>query len=102
MISRLIEANPEEMRVYIEEAAGISKYKERRRETETRIRHTRDNLDRLNDLREEVEKQIKHLQRQKRQAERYKDLKQEERTLEAELLAIRLGDLQQQLEQQEQ
>jgi len=102
MISRLIEAKPEEMRVYIEEAAGISKYKERRRETENRIRHTRDNLDRLNDLREEVEKQIKHLQRQKRQAERYKELKQEERTLEAELLAIRLGDLQQHLEQQEQ
>ena len=102
MISRLIEAKPEEMRVYIEEAAGISKYKERRRETENRIRHTRDNLDRLNDLREEVEKQIKHLQRQKRQAERYKELKQEERTLEAELLAIRLTDLQRHLEQQEQ
>jgi chromosome segregation protein len=58
MISRLIEAKPEELRVYLEEAAGISKYKERRRETETRIRHTRENLDRLNDLREEVEKQI--------------------------------------------
>lgn len=94
MISRLIEAKPDEMRVYIEEAAGISKYKERRRETENRIRHTRDNLDRLNDLREEVEKQIKHLQRQKRQAERYKELKQEERTVEAELLAIRLNDMQ--------
>ncbi|MDH3977680.1 MAG: chromosome segregation protein SMC, partial [Gammaproteobacteria bacterium] len=93
MISRLIEAKPEEMRVYIEEAAGISKYKERRRETENRIRHTRDNLDRLNDLREEVEKQLKHLQRQKRQAERYKELKQEERTLEGELLAIRLTDM---------
>ncbi|MGI9342979.1 MAG: chromosome segregation protein SMC, partial [Gammaproteobacteria bacterium] len=102
MISRLIEAKPEEMRVYIEEAAGISKYKARRRETENRIRHTRDNLDRLNDLREEVEKQIKHLQRQKRQAERYKELKQEERTLEAELLAIRLGSLQQDQEGQEQ
>jgi len=93
MISRLIEAKPDEMRVYIEEAAGISKYKERRRETENRIRHTRDNLDRLSDLRDEVEKQIKHLQRQKRQAVRYKELKQEERTLEAELLAIRLADL---------
>ncbi|NND35558.1 MAG: chromosome segregation protein SMC [Gammaproteobacteria bacterium] len=102
MISRLIEAKPDEMRVYIEEAAGISKYKERRRETENRIRHTRDNLDRLNDLREEVEKQIKHLERQKRQAERYKELKHEERTLEAELLAIRLGDLQRELEGQEQ
>ena len=55
----------------------------------------RDNLDRLNDLRDEVEKQLKHLQRQKRQAERYRELKQEERTLEAELLAIRLTALRQ-------
>src|SRR5690606_5680716 len=52
MISQVIEAKPEELRVYLEEAAGISKYKERRRETENRIRHTRENLDRLNDLRE--------------------------------------------------
>ncbi len=100
MISRLIEAKPEEMRVFIEEAAGISKYKERRRETENRIRRTRDNLDRLNDLREEIEKQITHLQRQAKQAERYKELKQEERLLEAELLVIRLNDLQKELEQQ--
>ena len=94
MISRLIEAKPDEMRVYIEEAAGISKYKERRRETESRIRRTRDNLDRLHDLRDEVEKQIKHLQRQKRQAERYTELKQEERVLESELLAIQLTEMQ--------
>ena len=51
MISQLIEAKPEELRVYLEEAAGISKYKERRKETERRISHTRDNLDRLRDLR---------------------------------------------------
>src|SRR5690606_16402111 len=56
MISQIIEARPEDLRVYLEEAAGISKYKERRKETETRIRHTRENLDRLNDLREEVDK----------------------------------------------
>ncbi len=93
MVSRLIEAKPDDMRVYIEEAAGISKYKERRRETETRIRHTRDNLDRLNDLREEVDKQIKHLQRQARQAERYQELKQDERRLERELLAIRMSTM---------
>ena len=54
MISRLIEARPEDMRIYLEEAAGISKYKERRRETENRIRHTRENLERLTDLRDEV------------------------------------------------
>jgi chromosome segregation protein len=93
MISRLIEAKPEELRVYIEEAAGISKYKERRRETENRIRHTRDNLDRLDDLREEIDKQLSHLQRQSRAAERYKELKQEERRLRAELLALRWQEL---------
>ena len=58
MISQIIEARPEDLRVYLEEAAGISKYKERRKETETRIKHTRENLDRLTDLREEVDKQI--------------------------------------------
>jgi chromosome segregation protein len=93
MVSRLIEAKPEEIRVYIEEAAGISKYKERRRETENRIRHTRDNLDRLNDLREEVDKQIAKLQRQANTAERYKLLKQEEQRLRAELLALRWRSL---------
>ncbi|NND90456.1 MAG: chromosome segregation protein SMC [Granulosicoccus sp.] len=89
MISRLIEAKPEELRVYLEEAAGISKYKERRRETETRIRHTRDNLDRLDDLREEVDKQLTHLQRQASTAERYQALKAEERQKHGELLVLR-------------
>ena len=93
MISRLIEAKPEELRAHLEEAAGISKYKERRRETENRIRHTRDNLDRLNDLREEVENQLRHLQKQARAAERHKDLKAEQRQVEAELLAIDLQTL---------
>ncbi len=89
MISRLIDAKPEEMRVYLEEAAGISKYKERRRETENRIRHTRDNLDRLNDLREEVEKQLEKLQRQSRTAEKYKTLKIDEKKYRSELLGLR-------------
>ena len=62
MISQLIEARPEDLRIYIEEAAGISKYKERRRETERRISHTRDNLERLTDLREELERQLLHLE----------------------------------------
>jgi chromosome segregation protein len=88
-ISRIIEAKPEELRIFLEEAAGISKYKERRKETETRIRHTRDNLDRLNDLREELEKQINHLQRQAKAAERYKVLKEEERLISAQLQALR-------------
>ncbi|MGD8828006.1 MAG: chromosome segregation protein SMC, partial [Gammaproteobacteria bacterium] len=89
MISRLIEAKPEELRVFLEEAAGISKYKERRRETENRIRHTKENIERLNDLRDEIEKHLQHLQRQARTAERYKEFKNEERRLRAELLALR-------------
>lgn len=98
MVSRLVEAKPDEMRIYIEEAAGISKYKERRRETETRIQHTRDNLARLTDLREEITKQIEYLQRQAKVAERYKEHKARERRLEAELYAVRLADLDRNLE----
>ncbi len=90
MISRVIEARPEELRGFIEEAAGISKYKERRRETENRISHTKENLERLSDVREEVDKQLRHLQRQAATARRYQTLKQDERKLTAELLALRL------------
>jgi chromosome segregation protein len=93
MISRVIEARPDDLRAFLEEAAGISRYKERRRETESRIGHTRENLDRLNDLREEVEKQIRHLQRQAATARRYQSLKEEERKLQAELLALRMQSL---------
>ena len=89
MISRLIEAKPEEMRVFLEEAAGISKYKERRKETSNRIKHTRENLSRLQDVLEEVEKHIKHLDRQAKTAERYGRYKDEERRTTAELLALR-------------
>ena len=93
MISRVIEARPDDLRAFLEEAAGISRYKERRRETESRIAQTRENLDRLNDLREEVEKQIRHLQRQAATARRYQALKEEERKLQAELFALRLQGL---------
>jgi chromosome segregation protein len=93
MISRLIEAKPEELRVYIEEAAGISKYREKRRETENRMRHTRENLSRLNDIREELAKQLNHLQRQAKAAERYQGLKHGERQLKAELMALNYRDL---------
>ncbi len=89
MISRLIEAKPEELRVYIEEAAGISKYKERRKETESRIRRTQENLERLTDLREELDRQLQHLKRQSQAAERYKAYKQEERQKKAELTVLR-------------
>ncbi len=89
MISRVIEARPEDLRVFLEEAAGISRYKDRRRETETRIRHARDNLDRLNDVREELGRQLQHLQRQARAAEQYRELRASERRLRAELLTLR-------------
>ncbi|MGE0031071.1 MAG: chromosome segregation protein SMC [Steroidobacteraceae bacterium] len=93
MISRLIEARAEDMRAFVEEAAGISRYKDRRRETESRIAHTRENLERLNDLREEVDKQIRHLQRQAGIARRYQESKTRQRQLQAELLALRIRDL---------
>ncbi len=89
MISRLIEAKPDELRILLEEAAGISKYKERRRETETRLRHTQDNINRLNDIRDELGKRIESLRRQARQAEQYKELKQQERITRSQLLALR-------------
>lgn len=85
MISRLIESKPEELRVYLEEAAGISKYKERRRETENRIARTQENLERLSDIRDELGKQLAHLQRQAKAAERYKEYRQSERWLNAKL-----------------
>ena len=87
-ISRLIEAKPDELRTFIEEAAGISKYRERRRETENRIKHTKENMSRLTDIRDELAKQLNHLQRQAKAAERYQGLKKEERQLQAELLAL--------------
>ncbi len=84
MISRLIEAKPEDLRVFIEEAAGISKYKERRRETETRIRHTKENISRIDDLVGELDKRLQTLQRQAKTAEKYKVMKQEERLIKAQ------------------
>jgi chromosome segregation protein len=101
MISRLVEAKPEELRAFLEEAAGISKYKERRRETEHRIRHTRENLERIADVREEIDKQLSNLQRQARSAERYKELKAEERRVSAELLVLRFQSLNAELEQKQ-
>jgi len=89
MISKLIEAKPEDLRNFIEEAAGISKYKERRRETENRIRRTHENLARLTDLREELERQLERLHRQAQSAEKYQQYKAEERQLKAQLSALR-------------
>ncbi len=89
MISGLIESKPDELRVYIEEAAGISKYKERRRDTESRMRRTQENLERLTDIREEIGRQLQRLERQAQAAEKYAEYKREERRCRAELLALR-------------
>jgi chromosome segregation protein len=97
MISNLITAKPEDLRVYIEEAAGISKYKERRRDTENRIRRTRENLERLTDLREELGRQLQRLERQSQAAEKYREYKKEERLLNEQLLSLRWQALNQEL-----
>lgn len=101
MISQLIEAKPDELRTYFEEAAGISKYKERRKETETRIRHTHENLERLNDIRVELESQLRHLKRQANAANRYKILKQEQRELKAQLQTLHWRTVHDQMQEQE-
>lgn len=77
MINRLIEAKPEELRIYLEEAAGVSKYKERRRETESRLRDTRENLIRLEDILQELEQQLARLDDQAKVAQQYRDLQEE-------------------------
>lgn len=93
MISSLVTARPEDLRVYIEEAAGISKYKERRRDTENRIKRTRENLERLTDIREELERVISRLKRQANAAERYREYKAEERELNQQLIALKWRDM---------
>ncbi len=93
MISRVVEAKPDDMRTYLEEAAGVSRYKERRRETENRIQHTKDNLARLSDVRAELEKQLNTLQRQANAAEKYKLLKQEERLVRGQWYGIQWRQL---------
>ena len=101
-ISRLIEAKPEELRVFLEEAAGISKYKERRKETEQRMGHTRDNLARLDDVRAELDKQLAKLKRQAKQAEKFQELKKSGELLKAQLQAIRWHTLDTAVQEQQQ
>ena len=95
--SKLIESKPEEFRVYLEEVAGISKYRERKRETENKISHTKENLDRLNDVISEVSKQLKTLERQAIQADKYKKLSEEKKSIKSEILAISIRDFQEKI-----
>ena len=92
-ISRLIEAKPDDMRIFLEEAAGVSKYKQKRKETESRIKNTRENLNRLNDIREEIEKQLRRLKTQSNAAKRYKKYKSREKEIHAEVLFTRINGL---------
>ena len=96
--SKLIESKPEEFRVYLEEVAGISKYRERKRETENKISHTKENIDRLNDVISEVLKQLKTLERQAIQADKYKKLTEEKKIIKSEILAISIRDFQEKIE----
>lgn len=97
MVSRIIEARPEELRSFVEEAAGTSKYKDRRRETETRIGHTRDNLARVDDIRDELGKQLRRLKRQAKSAERFTALRDEQRLVEAQLSLLQLQEMDEEL-----
>lgn len=108
-VSRLVESRPADLKLFMEEAAGVSRYKERRRETEQRIRHTQENLERLGDIRGELGSRLEHLKAQAETAERYKQLKSRSRAARAELigselwaLETRLGEAKAELAQTEQ
>lgn len=103
MISRLIESKPADLRVFLEEAAGVSKYKERRRETQTRIKSTRENLERLLDVRQELQTQLDKLAVQSVDAKKYRELKATERTLKGQIAVLKWQKLhQQQIDKAEQ
>jgi chromosome segregation protein len=102
MISRLIESKPQELRVFLEEAAGVSKYKERRRETQTRIKSTRENLERLLDVRKELQSQLDKLAIQSVDAKKYREFKAQERILKGQIAVLKWQKLhQQQLDKSE-
>ena len=94
MISRIIEAKPEELRVFLEEAAGVSKYKERRRETENRLADTRENLARVSDIRTELGAQIEKLTRQAEVAKKFNELSADRTHKQSLLWLIRRNDAQ--------
>ena len=95
MISRLIESKPQDLRVFIEEAAGTSQYKERRRETEVKLKHTKENLTRIEDLQHELTQQVEHLHIQAAAARKFKQYKSEQRQLKIQLLALQWQNYQQ-------
>lgn len=98
MVSHLVDARPEEVRGYIEEAAGITGYKNRRRESEARMKRTRENLERVADIRDEVAKQLAKLKRQSRDAERYTALKRDKKRLTLEIGLLEQGLLKKEID----
>ncbi len=88
MVSKLVSAKPDELRTHIEEAAGVSKYRERRRETESRIKRTRENLSRVKDIRDEIGRLIKRLENQAKAAEKYNVLKKDKAKLELDMAIL--------------
>ena len=88
MVSKLVSAKPDELRTHIEEAAGVSKYRERRRETESRIKRTKENLSRVKDIRDEISRLIKRLENQAKAAEKYKKLKKEKSQVEIDIAVL--------------
>lgn len=92
-VEHLVDARPEELREHIEEVAGISKYRERRRDTERRIRSTNENLERVRDNSAELARHIARLKRQAREAQRFTELKDRERLAQARLFAYRVQAL---------
>lgn len=92
MISRIIEARPEELRIFLEEAAGVSKYKERRRETENRLQDTRDNLTRVEDILRELSANLEKLEKQAEVARKYKDLQSDQEEKQKLLWLLRQNE----------
>ena len=88
MVSKLVSAKPDELRTHLEEAAGVSKYRERRRETESRIKRTKENLSRVKDIRDEIARLIKRLENQAKAADKYNLLKQKKSNLELDKAII--------------
>ena len=82
MVSKLVSAKPDELRIHIEEAAGVSKYRERRKETESRIKRTKENLSRVKDIKDEIARLIKRLENQAKAADKYNLLKKDKAKLE--------------------
>ena len=101
MISQLVSAKPDEMRGYIEEVAGISRYLERKKETESRIKRTKENLSRLDDLRDEIQRLLFKLQRQAKAAEKYHELRKDEKEAQLLLLGAKWRDVSNVLESKE-